>query len=111
MKRLAFPFLCLLLAACTAPGTRGPGPVDTSGLTGISDAQVKAAFGTPAFVRKDGTAQIWRYDGAGCRAFFFLYAGANGLSVSRVETLPHGASASADPACLASLQPRAPKAS
>ncbi len=111
MKRLSIPLACLVLAACTAPGTRGPGPVDTSGLTGMSDAQVKAAFGTPSFVRKDGTAQIWRYDGASCRAFFFLYANGNALSVSRVETLPHGAAASADPACLAALQPRAPKTS
>ncbi len=111
MKRWLSILTCMTLAACTAPGTRGPGPVDTSGLTGISDAQVKAAFGTPAFVRKDGSAQIWRYDGAGCRAFFFLYASGNALSVSRVETLPHGASASADPACLAALQTRPAKTS
>ena len=110
MKRLLLLCTCLALTACAAPG-RGPGPTDTSGLVGISDAQVKASFGTPAFVRKDGTAQIWRYDSASCRAFFFLYANGDALSVHRVETLPHAVASSADPACLASLLPRPAKTS
>ena len=56
---------------------------------------LQAAFGTPAFVRKDGATEMWRYDGAACRAFFFLYGAP--LMVRHVETLPHGAPSAADP--------------
>lgn len=63
---------------------------------------LQAAFGRPAFVRKDGATEMWRYDGAACRAFFFLYG--MPLAVRHVETLPHGAQNAADPACLTALR-------
>ena len=63
---------------------------------------LQAAFGRPAFVRKDGATEMWRYDGAACRAFFFLYG--IPLTVRHVETLPHGAQSAADPACLTALR-------
>jgi hypothetical protein len=102
---------CALLGACATRGTadhvalppappRGE-PVSTSGLT---DVEVRVQFGAPAFMRKDGTAQLWRYDGASCRAFFFLYPGTNGLNVRHVETTPRGADMAADPKCLDALR-------
>ncbi len=45
---------------------------------------------------------MWRYDGAACRAFFFLYG--SPLMVRHVETLPHGAESAADIACLTALR-------
>jgi len=62
---------------------------------------LQAAFGKPAFVRKDGATEMWRYDGAACRAFFFLYGAP--LMVRHVETLPHGVASAADIACLTAL--------
>jgi hypothetical protein len=63
---------------------------------------LQMAFGRPAFVRKDGATEMWRYDGAACRAFFFLYGAP--LTVRHVETLPHGAQNAADSACLTALR-------
>ncbi|HEX4026090.1 MAG TPA: hypothetical protein VHX18_00625 [Rhizomicrobium sp.] len=106
--------LALLAGACAAkapqqpaprPGTasippappRGePAPYINMGASGL-----QAAFGRPAFVRKDGVTEMWRYDGAACRAFFFLYG--SPLMVRHVETLPHGAESAADLACLTAL--------
>ena len=57
-------------------------------------------LGEPAFTRTEGTGEIWRYDGASCHAFFFLFSDA----VRHVETLPRGAASAADPVCLNGLQ-------
>jgi hypothetical protein len=107
----------LILACCAALGacaTRAPSdrvalpsapprgePVSTIGL---SDADLRVQFGTPAFMRREGTAQLWRYDGASCRAFFFLYPANNALNVRHVETAPHGTDMAADPKCLDALR-------
>src|SRR5271155_1547256 len=100
--------LCAILGACAGtpkesppppvvvlPPAPPPGePVWSANM----DAQaVRVAFGTPAFVRKDGTAEIWRYDNAACKAFFFLYRNDNGATVVRhIETLPRGHEMAAD---------------
>ncbi|OAI44190.1 hypothetical protein AYO42_05180 [Rhizomicrobium sp. SCGC AG-212-E05] len=75
----------------------------------LSAAGLQAALGRPAFVRKDGAIEMWRYDGAACRAFFFFYGAP--LAVRHVETLPNGARAAADPACLNALRLAQPKVS
>jgi len=67
---------------------------------------LQSAFGKPAFVRKDGATEMWRYDGQNCRAFFFLYGAP--LAVRHVETLPHGAQNAADMDCLTALRISAP---
>ena len=54
----------------------------------------------PALVRHDGTAQIWRFDGASCKAFFFLYSRDGATAVWHVETMPRGVSIAADENCL-----------
>jgi hypothetical protein len=69
---------------------------------------LRAQFGAPAFVRRDNGAEIWRYDGPDCRAFFFLYAEASGQAVRHVETLPRGATMAADDACLAAIRAKLP---
>ena len=97
---------CLVLAACaSAPAERAvalppaPRPGEPSALLGLNAASIRASFGTPAFVRKEGTAEMWRYDGTACKAFFFLYPQTGEQRVRHVETVPHGVTA-ADPTCL-----------
>ena len=116
-------FCCLLLglgvAGCAAPAPKAPVPQSTipaappRGEPGqylnMAGASLQAAFGKPAFVRKDGATEMWRYDGANCRAFFFLYG--TPPMVRHVETLPHGAQNAADIACLSALRTAPPKTS
>jgi hypothetical protein len=105
--------LLLALAACAAPQANqvalpaAPPPGEPGNLAGMDAARVKTAFGAPQFVRKDGTAEIWRYDAASCKAFFFLYPNGTSMAVRHVETTPHAASEAADSACLQALMARA----
>ena len=80
-----------------------PPPGEPSDYLGLPSANLRALLGTPQFMRQDGGTQMWRYDGAQCRAFFFLYGAADSQTVRHVETLPAGA-ASADPLCLNALR-------
>ena len=108
----------LTLAGCAAPRPdafppAGPRSVpipaapprgEPDRFAGISVTQLRAMLGAPAFVRKDGTTEMWRYDAPACHAFFFVYSGANGQSVRHIETLPAGKDVAADPACLNALK-------
>ena len=118
-NRLAPLLLPLALIACASPphpeaslrplaALPPPPPVgEPTGVVGLEEAQLRATFGQPAFVRKDGTAQMWRYDSPGCKAFFFLYPGSRtALAVRHVETLPRGTEMAADLSCLAALRNR-----
>jgi hypothetical protein len=124
MKRIAILlvalFPALALAGCatpTKPVPAAPVPVtptipipaapprgEPEGFVNLPAAQLRAAFGTPAFMRHDGASEMWRYDGAACRAFFFLYGEGNSRIVRHVETLPRDADSAADPACLTALR-------
>lgn len=106
--------LCALLAACAAP-QRGPAPGvlpvapppgEPAGTTGLHEADLRAQFGQPAFVRRDGTGQIWRFDGPRCKAYFFLYSRDGNTAVWHVETVPRGAAIAADETCLNALRTR-----
>ena len=113
--RLLFMLVFAGLAACASQpsqtGLISPGPSgEPPGIAGLAAPEVKASFGEPSFVRKDGSAEIWRYDGQTCRAFFFLYPNGNGEVVRHVETLPRGAVIAADASCLDALRGR-PKVS
>lgn len=77
------------------------------GLVGRDSNTVLATYGKPAFVRKEADAELWRYDGAQCAAFFFLYKDQDALRVRHVETLPQGQLATVDDACLAGIKARA----
>lgn len=122
LKRAAAMLILLVLAACASqprlPPALPPPPLQVAppppsppgeppGVVGLEDDQVRAAFGEPSFIRKDGAAQMWRYDSPGCKAFFFLYlATGYGLAVRHVETVPRGTYMAADPECLAALHNR-----
>ena len=113
IRRVAILSLTLLLGACAAKTQLAPPPQPTASIPpapprgepsqfmNMAATSLQAAFGKPAFVRKDGATELWRYDGAACRAFFFLYG--SPLAVRHVETLPHGSQSAWDGACLSAL--------
>src|SRR5690348_1350081 len=113
LRRFSWPILVLAVAGCAAPKASAPPPVpsaipsapprgEPSQYINMPVSGLQAAFVKPAFVRKDGATEMWRYDGQSCRAFFFLYG--SPLMVRHVETLPHGAQNAADMACLTALR-------
>lgn len=102
-----------LLAACAAQGPvqrvslpAAPPPGEPGNIAGLSPSQIRVAFGEPAFTRKDGKIEIWRYDGASCKGFFFFYPESAGLAVRHVETTPRGREMAADSDCLNTLMIR-----
>jgi hypothetical protein len=114
-RRLPILALCALLGACAtkAPGDHvalppAPPPGEPVSVIGMTGQSLRIAFGAPAFVRKDGGGEMWRYDGPPCRAFFFLYPESAGLTVHHVETMPRPATAAADTTCLDVMRHRAP---
>ena len=117
MKRPVPIFLlCALLGACAAPRATVPAHVELPpappegepmGTTGLHEAELKAQYGQPALVRHDGKAQIWRFDGEACKAFFFLYSRDGNTAVWHVETAPRGGAIAADETCLSALRTRA----
>ena len=116
IRKFSALLLLLALAACAAqppPYTAFPGPVpippapprgEPDLFSNISVTRLRALLGAPAFVRKDGATEMWRYDAASCRAFFFIYGSGAQQQVRHIETLPAGKSVAADPACLNALK-------
>jgi hypothetical protein len=117
IRRLPILLISLAVAGCAvkppppppvqaapAPGAIPPAPPrgEPEQYLNMAASGLQAAFGRPAFVRKDGGTEMWRYDGAACRAFFFLYG--TPPAVRHVETLPHGAQSAADMECLNALK-------
>jgi hypothetical protein len=114
IRLLSVAALCASVCACATPQApparialpAAPPVGEPSGIAGLEASQLRVAFGAPVFVRKDGTAEVWRYDGAACKAFFFLYPEGSALSVRHVETLPRGQDMAADAGCLSALRAR-----
>jgi len=123
IRRFASVALLLLLAACAQQGRRAPVPGmpapvprpdvpippspprgEPADYLNLPQANLQAMLGQPQFSRQDGATEMWRYDGAQCRAFFFLYGPKGAQTVRHVETLPAGATAAADPLCLSALR-------
>jgi hypothetical protein len=115
IRRFAILFVGLAAAGCAAkvppptwtapaPGAIPPAPPrgEPGQYLNMAAPNLQAALGRPAFIRKDGGTEMWRYDGAACRAFFFLYG--SPPAVRHVETLPHGADSAADMDCLTVLK-------
>lgn len=102
--------LCVLLAGCATQPRQAtslpaaPPSGEPAGIAGLAPDQVRVAFGTPAFVRKDGQTEMWRYDSPRCRAFFFFYGNAGSEIVRHVETLPRGITMAADVTCLDAMR-------
>ena len=115
LRRFSCLILALVAVGCSTPKASQPPPVPSASAIPSAPPRgepgqylnmpatgLQAAFGKPAFVRKDGATEMWRYDGTGCRAFFFLYGAP--LVVRHVETLPHAPQSAADMACLTALR-------
>ena len=113
MKKGIVVLPVLMLAGCAArerapspppavPIPAAPPAREPDVFTGIDARQLRALAGAPAFTRKDGATEMWRYDTQTCRAFFF-FTGAP-AKVQHVETLPRGKDGAADPACLNALR-------
>jgi hypothetical protein len=117
MRRLILLSCCALLAGCatsrhaampTAQPQRNivpaaPAAGEPGDLAGLKSTQLREVFGAPNFIRKEGSMELWRYDSANCKAFFFLYPYGQALLVKHVETLPRGTTLAADQTCLDSL--------
>lgn len=106
--------VCALLCACSAVPKEttialppAPPPGEPAGVAGMEAQSLRVAFGPPAFVRKDGASEMWRYDNPQCRAFFFLYPNGASLAVRHVETVPRGHDIAADATCLDQLRAHA----
>ena len=114
MTRIALAVsISILLAGCAAQAPQvalpaAPHPGEPGNIAGLGEGQIRGAFGEPAFVRKDGKVEVWRYDGAACKGFFFFYPTDAGMSVRHVETIPRGQEMAADTGCLNSLLVRKP---
>ncbi|MBI1328963.1 MAG: hypothetical protein GC166_03555 [Alphaproteobacteria bacterium] len=113
IRRIAVLLLAAGLAACASgPREEGPQAIETpppgepAEFYGIKAAALTGAMGKPQFVRKDGSFELWRYDSATCKAFFFLYKDSGALAVRHVETLPRGRSIAADLDCLSAMRGR-----
>ena len=120
MRRFAFLGLAFVTAACGTTQTPAPRTAvipaapprgEPSQYINMPVAALQAAFGKPAFVRKDGATEMWRYDGETCRAFFFLYGAPSQQAVRHIETLPHAKDQAADVGCLTALRSAPPKVS
>src|ERR1700722_6949728 len=96
MRKSIAALFVLTLAGCAAP-QRAPVPPavpipsapparEPDSFTGLPAAQLPARGGAPAFTRKDGATEMWRYDTASCRAFFFFTG--TPPKVQHVETVP-----------------------
>jgi hypothetical protein len=129
IHRFAVFGLALVLAGC-AQQARPPQPVSTaprpaprrpevplppapptgepSAYVNLPPANLRGLLGQPAFVRQDGETEMWRYDGASCRAFFFFQGPKGSETVRHVETLPAGSASAADPLCLSALRAARP---
>lgn len=114
MKRLAAVTMLLLLSACASgPSQRAPERMalpapppngEPAGLVGLTSAQLRASFGPPSFSRREYGSELWRYDIANCRVFFFLYPAGKDMSVRHIETMPRGRDIAADTACITALR-------
>jgi hypothetical protein len=117
MKRQVAILASLLLAGCATPKVAPvappppPAPVvqpapprvsDLEFFSGLEAPQLRGLIGAPAFARKDGATEMWRYDIGSCHAFFFMTG--TPAKVQHIETLPHGTNSDSDPLCLTALR-------
>ena len=121
MKKIFAGLMLLALAACAAPSRPAalppqaaleptvplpppPPKGEPERFAGMDAARLTALAGAPAFTRKDGMTEMWRYDAGSCRVFFFFTGTPS--KVQHIETMPRGQNAAADPECLSALSKR-----
>ena len=78
-------------------------PVPVAPPPPVDAATLRARYGPPDFVRREPDSELWRYDGADCAVFFFLYREGDGLRIRYTESMPRGMGVAADPKCVESL--------
>lgn len=83
-----------------------PAPASQTAAAALDEAGVRARYGEPDFIRKETDSQLWRYDGADCALFLFLYRENETYRLRYMESLPRGADGAADPACAAGIRAR-----
>jgi hypothetical protein len=76
-------------------------PLNQAGLVGATPQLLDAAFGKPAILRTEGTAQVWLYHDAGCGLNLVLYPDNTGTP--RVAMAAPTADGADPAACSASL--------
>lgn len=108
----------LVLGACATEGGGAGAGAGAGGLSGVTAAtggafaspkdlvgksglQITSAFGAPAFLRKDGEAQIWQYRGTNCLLDVFLYKDGTGYKVKYAELRRRARGELTESACLA----------
>jgi hypothetical protein len=113
VRKFATLLALSVLAGCAAPSSAPPPPAavpipspppvrEPEVFTGLQASQLRALAGMPAFTRKDGATEMWRYDMPSCHAFFF-FTGVP-AKVQHVETLPRAKDGAADQDCLNALR-------
>ena len=90
--------------AAVVPIPPAPPRQQPNQFSNMSVTQLRALLGVPAFVRKEGATEMWRYDTPSCHAFFFLNGSGAQQQVGYIQTLPVGKDQAADPACLNALR-------
>ena len=78
---IAAALLLPLLAAC-AEDDAGAVIDEPGRLKGRSEADLRAIFGEPPMLRRDGPARVWQYAVEGCFLDLFLYEEKEGSGVS-----------------------------
>ncbi|MDA8049226.1 MAG: hypothetical protein M0002_04335 [Rhodospirillales bacterium] len=109
--RLVGGVWCLLVVAVLAGCAPGPAPLaearpggGADGLVGATPASLRARFGPPGLLRRDGPAEVWVYRSSVCAVDLILYpdprTGVPTVAVADVRALGTPGSAAA---CLAGL--------
>ncbi|MBT5498991.1 MAG: hypothetical protein HOK54_24915 [Alphaproteobacteria bacterium] len=97
-KKNGIEEVALQVPATTRPTTPKPAspPLkiddDPKKLVGLSPGKLADRLGSPGFVRRDGSAEIWQYLAEACILDVFLYRDKDVLAVNYVELRGRGAS-------------------
>lgn len=78
-----------------------PSPIANTGeLAGRTVTEVTALLGKPEFRRKDGAAEVWRYDGAACFLDVFFYEAQGAVRVKHAEIRRRSGTTLSEKACI-----------
>ncbi|MCR9219547.1 MAG: hypothetical protein NXI21_04905 [Alphaproteobacteria bacterium] len=98
-------------ARAEALASLGPIDDDPDQFLGLGGLEVARRLGAPQIVRRDGAAEVWVYQGAGCTVDVFLYAGdgaaaGNGLVARFVDLRSPAKTAAEGRQCLKAMLER-----
>lgn len=78
-----------------------PSPIASTGeLAGRTVTEVTALLGKPEFRRKDGVAEVWRYDGVECFLDVFFYESQGAVRVKHAEVRRRAGASLSEKACI-----------